>query len=231
MNAWPTRMDIGHEVNLTDPILDFGVDPMSILREVYACVSPAFKITPNDITVTKSDNIGQTKLIISVLNGNGTIEFTANGYISRFENLTDNDQVNFMLDRIGQFDQNIEKLPPFRRHRRSSVYFGTWYSIHGGRPEIDRLLNALTPLDHSEQIGATSSWNPSYRRNYYNKNEDWLLAITLEPSAFDVDHLYCSVLAHHNPHEPNWSVAKMVAHTHVVRDTVLQSIGIEVQNA
>lgn len=231
LKAMPRRMDIAHEVSLIEPNLEIGANPATTLGEVYRCVSLAFTITPTDITVTKSDNIGQAKLAVSVLKGSGTIEFTASGYTSRFENLTDDDQIRFVLERIGEFNHNIQKLPAFQEHRNSTVYFATWYEIDGGRPATDTLLNSITSLDVSEQLGATSSWTPAYRRGYYNQDENWILTVTLEPSSLDVAHLYCSVLAHYYPQEANRSVSKMVAHTHEVRDIVLKLIGIEVPNA
>lgn len=231
LKALPKRTDIAHEVSLPEPNLEMGVDPAAALREVYTCVSPVFTITPTDITTTKSDNIGQVKLAVSVLKGSGTIEFTPSGYTSRFENLTDGDQIRFVLDRIGEFNQNIQKLPAFQEHRHSTIYSATWYAIDGGRPETDKLLNSITSLDVSEQVGATSSWTAAYRRGYYNQDESWILTVTLEPSGLDFAHLYCSVLAHYYPQEANRSVSKMVDHTHEVRDIVLKSIGIEVPSA
>lgn len=231
LTALPKRTDIAHEVSLSEPNLEIGADPATALREVYTCVRPAFTITPTDITITKSDNIGQAKLAVSVLRGSGTIEFSASGYTSRFENLTDDDQIRFVLERIGEFNHNIQMMPAFQGHRNSTVHSATWYAIDGGRPETDKLLNSITSLDVSEQVGATSSWTPAYRRGYYNQDENWILTVTLEPSGLDIANLYCSVLAHYYPQEANRSVSKMVGHTHEVRDIVLQSIGIEVPNA
>lgn len=233
MNANPKRTDIAYEVHLSQPHLGMGVDPTTIVNEVYACVSPEFAITPNDITIMESDNIGQAKLSVSVLKGNGSITFTASGYSIRFENLPGDAQIDFVLKRIKAFSHNIAMIKAYHDRRYCSLQFATWYAVSGGNSEIDGLLKSLIPQDNSfanQQIGATESWIPSYRRSYQNTSDNWLLAITLEPSASDFNDLFYSVLAHY-PHVSSRDVSTMVTHTLAVRKNILESFGIEVIRA
>lgn len=231
VNATPKRIDMVHEVNLAEPLLDAGADPTSILKEVYACARSPFAITPNDITITKSDSIGQAKLTVSVLPGNGAIEFTASGYRSRFENLSSDKEIAIVVHLIGEFNKNIERVPEFQECQYSAVHLGIWYGIEGGRAETDRLLNSLSTLDNSQEIGATDSWISSYRRAYHNQKESWLLGVSIEPSASDLSDLYFSVYARYDSDAKNRSIQHMVAHANAVRDHVLKSIKIEVRNA
>ena len=234
MNAYPKRTDIAHEVHLSKPHLGMGVDPTTIVNEVYACVSPEFAITPSEISVIKSDNLGQSRLNVSVLNGIGMLAFTATGYSTRFENLLGDEQINYVLKRIKRFSQNITKVQTYQDHRYCSLQFGTWYTIRGGQPEIDVLLKSLHPVDNSfrkQQIGATDSWIPTYRRAYRNQDENWLLTVSLEPSASDFNDLFYSILAHYYQQPLDWDVSKMVTHTLSVRENILESFGIEVGHA
>lgn len=234
MNARPKRLDIAHDVYLAQPHLGIGVDPTTVLNEVYGCVSRAFEITPDDVTVTKTEKIGQAKLTVTVLKGNGILEFTATGYKTYFKNLIDNQQSDFVLERIDKFNQNIAKIMPFKHRRNSNLQLGTWYAIDGGNLEIDRLLKRLIPPDNrlnSQQMGATEVWIPSYHIGYSNSNEHWTVIVKFERSAFDWDELYYSVFGHFSHEDPDWTVSKMAEHTLAIRKRILQLVGIEVENA
>jgi len=231
VNATPKRIDMVHEVNLAEPLLDAGADPTSILKQVYGCARSPFAITPNDITITRSDSIGQAKLTVSVILGNGSIEFTASGYRSRFENLSNDKEIAIVVNLIGEFNKNIQRIPEFEECQYSAVHLGIWYGIEGGRAETDRLLNSLSTFDNSQEIGATESWVSSYRRAYHNQDENWFLSVSIEASAADLNDLYLSVYARYDSDAKNRPIQHMVAHANAVRDHVLKWLKIEVRNA
>lgn len=230
--ARPKYMEFAHEVRLAQPDLGIGADPTKFLEGAYASVSPAFTVTPNDITITKSENIGQVKLILSVLDGNGSITIMPTGYSAEFENFA-HPQIDFVMERTDRLNRNIVKVFSFQDRQYSSVHFGIWYGIDGGIREIERLLSSLTPLIdglNAEHIGATETWVPSYRRNYINQDEEWFLTVEIEPSDADVNDLFVSMMAFFHPKEPDWSVSEMAKHTLHVCAVMMKAIGIEVSD-
>ena len=177
-------ISLNYERNFKSPAFGLLESRVSILREFYEKINPRFPLNLSDMVALPGNTLDNIGIKITLFNGNGVLELSAEKMDLCFTNLISEEDILVAKDVISLYEESFFGVFSNAQIKDTAIKTSSWLQLQDDEKAGNSILNNFSSSYNinPEDFGADAFGDPVLKTSLMNLEEGWAVSFHLEKS-------------------------------------------------